>query len=267
MFKLVALDIDGTLLDNNHELSSKVEETLTRVKEKGIRIILASGRDFPAIKPFLYKLETEDLSICMNGCKVYDYSGKLIFDESIDKKTSEEIIKLCEEKEIYIILFMNENIYVEKSFNYMDYENYTGKGIEVGKISKFINNKADNIYKILLVGEHERLLEIKKILKLEYKGKVNAIFSLPQFLEIFSNRIDKGLMLKKIANLHNISPEKVLSIGDWDNDISMIEFAGLGVAMGNGSSKLKEKADFITKTNEEHGVAYALEKFILSSDS
>lgn len=192
MFKLVALDIDGTLLDKDHVLRDEVMYTVNKVKEKGIKVVLASGRDYKALKPFLHKLGVKDLVIGMNGCRVYNKEGKTIFNESIDSIVGKEIINFFQEEKRYIILFIDGNTYVAKFNNYLDHEYYTGIPIEVENLSHFYKEHM-NLDKIIVVEEHEKLLEIKDILNKNFKGKINGEFTLSIFLEIFSNKVNKGL--------------------------------------------------------------------------
>lgn len=265
MVKLVALDMDGTLLDEEHLLRYEVIDTVKKVQNKGIKVVLVSGRDFKAMKPFLQVLGIQDLIIGMNGCKVYNNKGEVVFSESIEPYIGKEIIRLCERENKYSILFINGNTYVSKASNYLEHEYYTGNAIESGQLSSFYK---DNMVldKIIIVDEHEKLLKMNNILDKDFHGKINCEFTLPIFLEIFSNKVNKGLMLERVAKYYNINREEIIAVGDWDNDIPMIEYAGLGIAMGNASKNLKEKADFITKSNQEDGAAYALKKFILCND-
>ncbi|WP_034868371.1 Cof-type HAD-IIB family hydrolase [Clostridium lundense] len=265
MFKLVALDIDGTLLDKEHLLRDGVIDTIKKVQEKGIKTVLVSGRDFRALKPFLRELNIQDLIIGMNGCKVYNNKGEVVFSEALEPSIGKEIIRLCEKEHKFNILFINGNTYVSESNNYLGYEYYTGSCIEVGKLSDFYKNNMD-LDKIIVVDEHQKLLKIKEVLEESLLENINIEFTLPMFLEIFSKKVNKGLMLERVAKYYNIDREEILAIGDWDNDIPMIDYAGLGIAMGNASENLKKRASFITKTNEEEGAAYALKKFILSND-
>lgn len=265
MFKLVALDMDGTLLDKKHLLRDEVIDAIKKVQEKGIKVVLVSGRDFKALKPFLRELNIQDLIIGMNGCKVYNNKGEVVFSESLEPSIGKEIIRFCEKEHKFNILFINGNTYVSKSNNYLGHEYYTGESIEVGQLSNFYK---DNMLldKIIVVDQHQQLLKIKEALDEDFLEKINIEFTLPMFLEMFSNKVNKGLMLERVAKYYNINREEILAIGDWDNDIPMIDYAGLGIAMGNASENLKKRAGFITKTNEEDGAAYALQKFILCNE-
>ncbi|RXI38447.1 Cof-type HAD-IIB family hydrolase [Clostridium tetani] len=261
MYKLIALDIDGTLLNREHEIADETIDVIKESMDKGIKVILVSGRDYSAAESYIKKIETKDLFLGLNGANIYDNKGEIIHSEYLDKEIVEYIIELSEKEEIYIVLFIGKNTYVDKASNFMGIDNYVFNSIEVGQISKF--HKEQNVTKILLTHKEEKLIPIKEKLDSKYGSKINSQFSLPQFLEIFNGEINKGVALKRICEKYKISKEKVMAIGDWDNDITMIKYAGLGVAMGNGSENIKEAADFITKSNEENGAAYAIKKFVL----
>ena len=261
MYKLIELDIDGTLLNRDHEISSKTVNVIRKSMDRGIRVILVSGRDYSAAEPYIKKLETKDLFLGLNGATIYDNKGNIIHSEYLDREIVEDIIEICEKEDIYIVLFIGNNTYVDEISDFMGIDNYVFNSIEVGQVSKFY--KDENVTKILLTHKEEKLKPIKEKLDFKYGSRINTQFSLPQFLEIFNGEVNKGIALKRVCEKYEIPKEKIMAVGDWDNDITMIEYAGLGVAMGNGSSRLKKVADFITKSNEEDGAAYAIKKFVL----
>lgn len=261
MYELIALDIDGTLLNKEHEISKETIDVIKMSMDKGIRVVLVSGRDYSAAEPYIKELATEDLFLGLNGASVYDNKGEIIHSEYLDKEIVEYIIELCEKEDIYIVLFIGKDTYVDEISNFMGIDSYVYNSIEVGQVSKFYREQ--NVTKILLTQKEDKLIPIKEKLDSKYGSKINSQFSLPQFLEIFNGEINKGVALKRVCEKYKIPKEKVMAIGDWDNDITMIEYAGLGVAMGNGSENIKEASDFITKSNEQNGAAYAIKKFVL----
>lgn len=261
MYELMALDIDGTLLNKKHEISDETVDAIKESMDRGIKVILVSGRDYLAAEPYIKKLGTKDLFLGLNGANTYDNKGNIIYSEYLDREIVEYIIEISEKEDIYIVLFIGKDTYVDEISTFMGIDNYVFNSLEVGKISGFYNGQ--DVTKILLVQKEENLKPIKEKLDLKYGTKINSQFSLPQFLEIFNGDINKGIALKRVCEEYNISKEKVMAIGDWDNDITMIEYAKLGVAMGNGSPNIKKVADFITKNNNENGAAYAINKFAL----
>lgn len=263
MYKLVATDMDGTLLNEKHTLNKKTIDTIHKIKELGIKLVLVSGRGFNKLKPFEDELNIHDYAICLNGVNLYK-DRKLISGQYMEDDMLYDVLRICEEKDVYSILFGDdEKVCVDKIIeNYSSIEPYAGEAKAVGELSEFCRH--NKIYKVTAFGEHEKLIKVENEVKNKFKDNINVLFSLPQYLEVFSSKVNKGKMLKKVAEYCNIKREEIIAIGDWDNDIPMLKYAGLGIAMDNGSKATKEAADYITKSNVEDGVAYALEKFILN---
>jgi len=267
MYKLVALDMDGTMLNGDRELSDRVKLAIQQVRKKGVKVVLSSGRNFNGIKRFIDKLGLDELVMNLNGALVYDSSGEnLVFSESIDSKACKSVIEICEECGAFVILFIGKEAYVDKYTKEAEFfENHDKvKVTPVGMLSKFYTNQP--AAKLMMVGENVELQRIRTKIQSSLGDKTNVAFSLPYFLEVYSSKISKGLMLQKVAEYYGIKTEEVIAMGDGENDLSMIEYAGLGIAMGNAMESVKKRADFITKSNTEDGVAYALEKFILNGE-
>lgn len=266
MYKLVALDIDGTLLNADREISDRVKKTIYDVRKKGVKVILSSGRGYMGVKRFVEELELEELVLCLNGAAVSDASGEeLVFSENVDPNVCKKVIEFCEEHNIYTILFVGKDAYVnERNHKAEFFELHDRIKVNaVGKLSRFYNGHPTG--KLLMHDEYENLKKLRDRIENELKEKINVTFSLPYFLEAYSPKTSKGLMLSKVAEYYGIKREEVIAMGDGENDLSMIEYAGMGIAMGNAVDIVKQKANFITKPNTEDGVAYALEKFILSA--
>lgn len=267
MYEILALDLDGTLLNEEHKLSEKNKEELAKLKEKDVRIILASGREPTSILPYSRKLDLEEMVIGFNGGIISDYTGEeIIYEENIDSEVAKDIIKTCEKKDIYNIVFIRNTLYVsnKKDKRFEIFRNYsTSKIEEVGSLYNFIekNNMWNIIGKLLQCGENEFLSIFKKELERKYSEKIFAQFSLPCFLEVYSSKASKGKALNRITKSYNLNRESVVAIGDGENDISMIEYAKVGIAMENALDRVKEKSDFITLSNSDDGVSHAIKKY------
>lgn len=266
LYKLVALDVDGTLLNEDRKITDKVKFSIQKAKEKGIKIIIVSGRGFRGVESLVRELGLEDLVVSLNGAAVTDSTGEtLVFSEHLDSKICSNILKLSEEMNISTLLFVDKDVYAEK-YDYAAEIFEENDRVKVNcihrKLSEFYRDQPAG--KLLMIGEHERLNDFKEMVWKKYGNKINVTFSMPHFLEVYSPNINKGVVLNKVAEYYGIKRDEIIAIGDGENDIPMIEYAGLGVAMGNANDKVKEKASFITKTNSEDGVAYVLEKYILN---
>jgi Cof subfamily protein (haloacid dehalogenase superfamily) len=265
LYKLVALDMDGTMLNENRKLNYRVKDAIRKVREMGVNVILVSGRGYTAIKKFVDELELDEIVVSLNGAAATDCSGeKLIFSENIDKNICKKMILLCEEMEIPTMLFTGNDVFVE-SINkgtefFMNHDQAKVK--PVGKLSKFFDGQP--VGKLLMTEDNQRLVTLRdKSLKV-FDDKLTVTFSLPYYLEAYSPNINKGIILEKIGLYYGIKKEEMIAMGDGENDIPMIEYAGMGIAMGNAVQALKDKANYITLTNIEDGVAYALKKYILN---
>jgi Cof subfamily protein (haloacid dehalogenase superfamily) len=266
LYKLIALDIDGTLLNGKHRVTEGVKEAINKAREMGVKVILSSGRAYEGITGYINELDMKDLAISLNGAVVTDYTGKeLIFSQHMDADVSRNIIKLAHKHGIYNVLFTGSEMLVEEiSEKGLFFEEHDRVRLrQVGNFNEFY--KSQPVSKMLLIGENQELVKLRDEGKRLLGDNVCLTFSLPYFLEAYSPLINKGIILEKVAKYYGIEREEVIAMGDGENDISMIKYAGLGIAMGNAVQSVKDAADFITATNDEDGVACAIEKFVLKS--
>lgn len=264
LYKLVALDMDGTLLNENKKINDRVKKAIADARKKGVKVILSSGRGFKGIEKYVKELQLDELVISLNGAIVTDASGeKLVFNNYMDPDVNRRIIELQKEYDIFSINFIGEKMYVEElNEKAMYFATFEGvEVIAVGNMLEFYN--AQPISKMLMIEKHEKFLVFKQKLIEELGEYVNATFSLPDFLEVYNINVNKGIVLHKIAEYYGLKREEVIAIGDGENDISMIQYAGLGVAMENAMDLVKNSADLIAKSNVEDGVALVIEKYIL----
>lgn len=264
MYKLIALDMDGTLLNEKHIVTDRVKEALKKAREMGVKVILSSGRAYKGIECYMDELDIKDLAITLNGAAVIDRKGEeLIFSQCMDNDVSRKMIELANKHGIYNVLFIENDMFVkeinEKGQFFQEHDRIRLK--PVGNLDIFY--KSQQVFKMLLIGENEELIKLRDEGKKLLGDRVCLTFSLPYFLEAYSPLVNKGIMLDKVAKYYGIKREEIIAMGDGENDIPMIEYAGIGIAMGNALQSVKDAADFITTTNVENGVAYAIHKFIL----
>ena len=262
-YKLIAIDMDGTLLTPNLEISKKTIETTRKVIDKNVIITLSTGRMYLAALPFANTLQLDVPLITCNGALIKcAKTGKEYYKKSVPATYCKEIIKYCHEKQLSISIYKDAKILIEDNTNlhiheYMD----KAKPQIVDAIKSFLD---DSVIKILISSEDKFDLDYhtRKLYEI-YKDKLTFYFSLPHFIEIVHKDANKKNALEFLANKFDIKKEEIISIGDNFNDMDMIQYAGLGVAMGNAPDYLKEAADFVTHSNDEDGVNYVLEKFVL----
>lgn len=266
-YKLLVLDLDGTLTNNKKELSERNREVLITAQQKGITIALASGRPMFGISPLAKALEMDKFGgyiLSFNGGKTIAYHSKEIIQEHIlplnllpdlhtaSKKHNMELISYDDD---YILSENPDDIYVQK-------EAFLNK-MPTKKVENLVNHVTFNVPKCLMVGDAERLAVIEPDMKEQFGEHLTIFRSEPHFLEIMPKGIDKAQSLSVLLKHLNMSKDEMIAIGDGFNDLSMVQYAGLGVAMANAQQIVKDAAQYITLSNEEDGVAHAVEKFLL----
>lgn len=271
-YRLVALDLDGTLLTGKRTIAPSSIATIKRVRERGIEVILVTGRHHTAVYPYHWQLELNTPAICCNGTYVYDFARqRVLTSDPLDKNTSRTLVDWSEHHGIHMLLYSDDVIiYREINENLRSFLAWSTTLPEnvrphvrpaEGDFHEEVE-KADQIWKFLVTAENspamaDSLEEIATTLPIDYEWS-------------WDNRVDinpygnsKGRRLEEIARRKGLLPSEVLAIGDQMNDITMLRFAGMGVAMGNAREEVKETADYVTAGNEEDGVAAALERFVL----
>lgn len=263
-YKLVAVDMDGTLLTPKLEISKETVETINRVIESGVIFTLSTGRMYLAAIPFANMLNLDVPIITCNGALTKcSKTGKVYDQKIINKEHSSEIIRYCEEAGLSVSIYMEDDIYIQKNSENIDIHLQLDHA-KPQIIDNFDSLLDGSIIKIMFNSSDKYDLELhtRKLYEL-YKDKLNFYFSLPHFVEIVHKEANKRNALENIAIKFDVKREEIIAIGDNFNDMDMIEYAGLGVAMGNAPDYLKEAADFVTHSNDEDGVNHVLEEFIL----
>lgn len=269
MYKLVAIDMDGTLLSDEKQISPANYEAIQQARENGIKVVLASGRPLVGIKRYLEELNLvseDDYAVAFNGALVQSSKGdEIISKTTLTLKDYKYLYKLSKELEVNIHALTESSVISPKD------SKYTRREAEMNGIPNEIIavddvDEATTIVKVMFIDRPELIDEIIDQIPEEVKSKYTIVRSAPFFLEFLHKSVNKGAGVAALAKKLNIKQEEVICIGDAGNDIHMIKYAGLGVAMGNAFPEVKRVANFITKTNEEDGVAYIINKFILNCD-
>ncbi|SFD02664.1 sugar-phosphatase [Clostridium uliginosum] len=268
MYKLIALDMDGTLLTSDKKISEKNKKAIKAAEEKGVKVVLTSGRPSDGLTRYLKELDLlkeEDYVLSFNGGVAQNAkSGKVISKIAIKGSDLKYLSKIANECGINIHAFSStKGLITPKTNKYTDYEAEMNEiNVNIADFNSIDDD--EDIIKVMMIDPEPILEEAIKKLPKEVYEKYTVLRSAPYFLEFMNKEVDKGLGLKKLAETLGIKQEEVIAMGDAGNDLSMVEYAGLGVAMGNAFPEVKEIANFITKSNDEDGVAYAIEKFVLS---
>ena len=267
-YKLIVLDIDGTLTNSKKEITPRTKEALIKIQEQGVYVAIASGRPTPGTKKVAQALELSRFGnyvLSFNGGRVVNCkTGDVVLDKTIPAEMS---WVLCDEARKYgvgILTYDSECALAgtDDIDEYMELEARINN-IELKKVGHFKDYVDFPVNKCLMTGEPERMAELEKELKKKYAGSLNIFRSEPFFLEMMPKGIDKAAVLKNFLPFLGITRDEVICCGDGYNDKTMIEFAGLGVAMANARDEVLEVADYITSSNDEDGIAEVVEKYIL----
>ncbi|GAA0181178.1 sugar-phosphatase [Clostridium sediminicola] len=268
MYKLIALDMDGTLLNENREISKKNLKSIRIAIENGIKVVLATGRPLKGIENFLKELDLID-----NDNFSVSFNGALVQNNTTGAVLSRNILTHDDVKYLYNlskILNVNRHALTKDSVLTTTHNPYTDIESNINGIPIYITdlNNLDpsaEIIKFMFVDDPNVLDEVIKKLPKEVYEKYTVVRSATYFLEFLHPVANKGAGVKAIAKELNIKSNEIICVGDAGNDIHMLQYAGLGVAMGNAFDEVKEIADYITKSNSEDGVAHVINEFILKN--
>lgn len=266
MYKMIALDMDGTLLNTEKNISKATYDAIQNAKNKGVKVVLATGRPVKGIHKYLNELDLindDDYAVAFNGAIVQTTkSEKIIAKNLLDIKDAELLYELSKTLNVNIHALTNDACITPKISKYSLVEAEMNS-IPINELDFTNLAKDTTIVKVMFIDE-ENILDkaIKKIPK-EFYDKYTVVKSSPYFLEFLNKKVSKGIGVKLLAENLGIDMKDVICVGDHENDIEMIKYAGLGVAMENAINELKVVANFITKSNDEDGVAHVINKFIL----
>lgn len=269
MYKLIALDMDGTLLNTEKKITKNTKKALKKAEEKGVKVVLASGRPLSGITKFLEELDLmkgDDYALSFNGGIVINSKTEEIINSSLLKGSDlKYLYNISKELGVNIHAFsVKEGLITPKMSQYTQHE-CDINGIEA--TIKDLNEVEDDedIVKVMMIDPQEILDKAIEKLPKDLYDKYSVFKSAPFFLEFTNKEVDKGKGLKKLGEYLGIKQEEIIACGDAGNDLSMIKYAGLGVAMENATEDVKKAADYITLSNDNDGIAHVVEKFILNN--
>lgn len=265
MYRLIAFDIDGTLVNSKKVITPKTQKALEALKSNGTEIVISSGRPYNGVLRVADQAKRELVTYgsCFNGGLIKKIAtGETLYAASLETEGIHEITKLALDADLDIIGHSEDTIMVARppKTDYIVLESkLNDMPIEV------VDFLAPDIKvpKLIVTASSDALAEFRSSLPGIFDDHFNIVKSADFFLEFNPNYVSKGEGLKNLAAHMNISQKEVMAFGDHGNDLSMIEWAGCGVAMGNAIPELKEAAQFVTLSNDEEGIAHALEELVL----
>ena len=288
MYKLVVIDLDGTMLNSYGVVTNKTKEVIKKVEEQGIEVVIASGRPIDSIKEIAKEIESKNYFIAGNGAIIYDIKNdEIIYEKTLSKEKVLEIIKICEENSIsYNIYTENEILATSLKYNVLYYhkENLKKEESKKTKINlvknmyDYVKNKEDaRFLKITICDENKtvfnsiirkvkeirdiEVLEISHMSRKTIKQGTEEFEISYYYTEISTGDVDKWNAIEFLMEKLKIKKEEIMAIGDNLNDKKMIENAGLGVAMGQSTPVILKLADVVTSSNDEEGISEILQKY------
>ena len=269
--KLIAIDIDGTLINSKHEITPFTKEVIHRVRKQGIRVALCTGRPFLGAQRYVNELGLdleEEYLITYNGALIQNTLTKEVFHHiGLTGEDYQRIAKLAMEIGAHFHALDLDAIYTSNR----DMSRYTGRDSYFTTMPILYRTleeiqEKDTFTKIMLIDEPAILDEAIAKIPSAFYEEYTIFKSEPFYCEILNKRASKGQAVQRLAASLQIAQQEIMTIGDHPNDLDMVQYAGIGVAMGNAVDELKKIADYITSTNDEDGAAKAIEKFILAEN-
>lgn len=262
--KLVAIDLDDTLLRDDGSISEFTLDTINAVRKKGVDIIIATGRMYSTAKPIGETIGLSDIPmIIYSGAMVQNCgTGEILYEKLIPGEIVNKIIDISLKNNWYIQVYVDDLMHLEQVTEFTNiYMRDTNLPYKVcGYDFKSIDAPAA---KILAIDTLENLNKMVEVLQAELGDYVDAVRSKPNFLEIIAKGSSKGNALTSMAKQKGLDISQTMAIGNSQNDISMLEVAGVSVAVANAEENVKETAKVITASNNEDGVAKVLQKYFL----
>jgi Cof subfamily protein (haloacid dehalogenase superfamily) len=265
MYKMLAIDIDDTLINDNKEITQGTKHALEQALAQGVTVTLATGRMYASAKQMAAQLGLNVPLITYQGSLVKNsVDGATLYERNVPSEAAHHIFDYCERNGLHLQTYLDDILYVqvdnEKSRNYASLSK-----IPFTVYPKFRELADKPSTKLLIIDDPGRLDEVAVELRDQIGHLVHITKSKPHFLEIVNREGTKGHAIRFLAERFGYDMSQVIAIGDSWNDHEMLEAAGFGVAMGNAVESLKEIADYVTLTNNEDGVKHVVEKFVLQS--
>ncbi|MGL4394696.1 MAG: Cof-type HAD-IIB family hydrolase [Brevinema sp.] len=273
--KAVAIDIDGTLINSKGSCSPRIIKTIQKLKDSGREVFLVTGRGVCTAMPYAKEVDIPKYMINYNGAVIYNMQDEnKDYEICIDEEISREILKIARENKLFTVLYSDDIYYYE--FQNEESESFVERVRVEGYLKNFDDLDIKKFQKFLISLEKDQVQTLEKELNEKFGDKLNIVQTSPGihseneiprfYLEIMHKDANKGLTLTRLLDKLNISLDEAVAFGDDKNDIEMLQTVKWGIAMGNARPAVREATPYMTLTNDEDGVAYFIEKYILEED-
>ena len=268
-YKLLVLDVDGTLLNDEREISKRTLAALLKVQQMGVRIVLASGRPTYGLMPLAKTLELGNYGgfvLSYNGCQIIKaQNGEILFERRINPEMLPYLEKKARKNGFAIFTYHDDTLITDSPDNEYIKNEALLNNLKIIKEDEFSTAIDFAPCKCMLVSDKEKaLIGLEQHWEKRLAGTLDAFRSEPYFLEVVPCGVNKANTLGTLLEHLGVTREEVIAVGDGVCDVTMLQLAGMGVAMGHSQDSVKVCADYVTASNEEDGVALAVEKLILA---
>ncbi len=266
--RLIAVDLDGTLLNSAHELTPRTETALRAAMARGVQVVLATGKTRPSALHIIAQLGLTTPGIFSQGLAVYNSDGTLRHQTALDPAIARRVITFAEDRGFTAVAYAGERLLVRvrTGRTAMLTEYGEPEAEPVGPLQNILDTTAVNKLVLIDVDDVRRVRALRWQLSMQLDGTARLVqANVPQMVEVLPPGASKGTALKTLLREFNLDARHVLALGDGENDIEMVRLAGIGVAMGNADPHLTAVADHVVATNDNDGVAEAVERFVLAS--
>ena len=263
---LVAIDLDGTLLGTDKLVSKTSAEAIAATLAAGVHVVLASARPPRAVREIYHSLKLDSPQINYNGALIHDpATGDHIHHQPLDGSLAFRIATLARQIDPHVVVHAEvlDQWLTDRVDETLEIE--TSRTFEpdfIGPLDEFLNQP---ITKLMFLAPPSRLAGVRKAIQEHFKEDVNVAVSDPHLIQVIDRRVDKGHAVEMIASRLGVNREDVMAIGDAPNDVGMIRWAGLGIAVTNAWPEAIEAADTVVESNDDHGVASALQRYVLGA--
>ena len=269
--KLIAVDLDGTLLNSAHQIGERSEKALKAAIEKGVQVVIATGKSVRGGKGVVEQLKLKTPGVYGQGTTVYRGDGTLLTETTIDRMLVRQIVTFAEDRGFQVALYNRDRILVREDslrLRQLTVDYHEPAPERVGPLQNVLDNVS--IHKILITkpGDGRAVSALRWQLSMQIQNRASLLqVGIVDLLEILPPGVSKGSGLKQLIKEMGVPASAVLAIGDAENDVEMLQLAGTSVAMGNASDHVKSVAKHVVASNDADGVAEAVERFVLNVEA
>jgi len=263
--KLIAVDVDDTLLTSELEIPGASRQAFVQAQAAGIDVVLATGRMYRSVLPYARSLGITGPLITYNGALIKDTDGVLRSHSPVHLDLALEVAGFAVENSLVLNAYLDDELYVAEMNEQVEYyEEISGVSAQpVGDLATYLQERHAAPTKLLIVGDAEELKRCYPFVERRFGTRLQVAGSKPRFIEFTQKGVSKGRALAKLAAGMGLTAAEIMAIGDGENDMDMIEYAGIGVAVANAPAAVRAVADYVVASGEEAGVAEAIQRFAL----